>query len=152
MPLRLDKTYKLDSRMYEILYPVFDTLGYDISDVVIRFGYTHGRPAFTVGDYVTLDEDAWAGMTSWERLGLLAHEITHSAQFEAYSDKAPGAGARLFMSRYISEYPKYGVPPSLHNIDITKLNVLDSRWSLDQIADRVGEFFLQTTNQQMKTY
>lgn len=47
-------------------------------------------------------------------------------------------GPREFVDRYVDEYPKYGVPSDLAEVPLRYLDVTDTRWSLDQIADRMG--------------
>jgi hypothetical protein len=64
---------------------------------------------------------------------LMAHELVHSVQFKAL-------GALNVLGRYNTEYwrkDNYIQPKELENIPIQQLNVVDPRFTLDQIAERV---------------
>jgi hypothetical protein len=100
-------------------------------DFRVRFGVTPpGTSGVTIGHIVTLGSE-WSGLPAVEQIFLLGHEPTHTAQWERL-------GALNFISRYVSEYPKYGVPSGLAAVPLGALDVTDSWWSLDQLADRMG--------------
>lgn len=122
------------------LEPVADDLGIDAASVKFRMGDTHGQGAFTVNDVVTLNKDTWSAKTGLQRLGLLAHEMTHSLQ---YSELGGGLiGASRFLWRYVPEYygnpHNYDVPASLAILPMSQVDVLEPRYTLDQIANKAA--------------
>jgi hypothetical protein len=136
--------YALDPRAIDILSPIFKTdFHYDLSQVRLEFGYTHGHPAFTLGDEVTLDQDEWNKTNERGRIKLLAHEITHSVQFERMGNThLVNFSFTRFMYRYIREYYKndnYHIPGEIRKFSMSDLNVVDSHFTLDQIAEYVAD-------------
>jgi hypothetical protein len=136
--------YRLSPAAEVGLEQVFDKLGYDISGIVIQFGPTFGNSAFTVGRVITVDADTWAQL--WQTGGekaqreLLAHEITHSIQYEKL-------GLDDFLVRYAKEHPRYGVPGPFKAITpggLKGFDVVDPRYSLDELADTVAQAFHTT--------
>ena len=132
----------------------------------MKFGYTGGAQAFTLGYVVTINEDMWNSSPTVDQMTLLAHEFTHTLQFasldrdiprsfpsEAYSpfDDLPlytgvsNAALHAFLSRYSTEFssgpsnyqmPKGLDPSQAGAISLYALDWLDKQWTLDQIAER----------------
>ncbi|MEP6652282.1 MAG: RHS repeat-associated core domain-containing protein [Myxococcales bacterium] len=132
--------YKLSDAAVEELGPVFNQLGYDVSRVRVSTGGAWGMDGFTLGDAVHLTTDS----SHWS-LGLMAHEITHSVQFDLrpfymagrYTyEAASTAISGLFGGQGISEM--YGPTSALSGTQLSTLDVFDTRVYLDQIADRVA--------------
>lgn len=90
----------------------------------------------TFGTLVTFDPAFWASAKPWIQLEKLAHETTHTVQWARL-------GALPFLARYLSEVfsngnLRYGIPSELSRTDVRSLDITNPRWTLDQIADRIG--------------
>ena len=144
------------SRMYQI----------DVSSISLVFGNTWGADAYTIGYNVTIDKDVWNSYSPLAQMMLLAHEFTHTAQYVALDrqhsllSKVLEAPFRIFtqagvtpssiedfLLRYWVEFadPKnYIMPAGLDPrssgavpvVPIGDVKPFDSRWTLDQIAER----------------
>jgi hypothetical protein len=147
---RLNDLQDLTPEATRILEPLFrEAFGYDISRVSVRFGYTpRSVSAYTIGDRVTVNENYWKHATYKERLKTLAHEITHSVQYDRL-DRIPILTRNWsrfeFLTRYFYEYAttpnevNYSVPFGLEHAKIQDVDPLDPRYNYDQIADRTGQ-------------
>lgn len=94
-----------------------------------------------LGDDVLINGTKWDAMSPRERIELMAHEITHSAQY----DKLGYVG---FLNRYRKETGRsdnYIVPPELANTPIEEVDLTDPRYTLDQIAERVATRWASTS-------
>jgi hypothetical protein len=82
---------------------------------------------------VTVDTATWNGHNFNGKLGLLAHEITHSVQYDKI-------GYVEFGERYTPEFngnhANYFLSQSLANTPIGKVDVVSNYYTLDQIAER----------------
>jgi hypothetical protein len=115
--------------------PILDTFvvegkkGYDLSKIEFQWGSTpEDVPAYTFGDKVTINKTWWDKASPLERLKLVAHEVTHSLQYDVL-------GVPAFLSRDKGEYERpdnYVWPGGPIPTDPT-----DPRFTLDQIAERV---------------
>jgi hypothetical protein len=130
-----EHAYRLNAEGQKALAPAFQHTGKDLSEIRFLPGEIAGDvPGLTLGDTVRLDVDVWNASTSDYRLGLLAHEVTHTVQFDQI-------GAAEFGARYIEEYAlgpgsNYDLPNTLRQTPITEVNMVDRAYTLDQIAQR----------------
>lgn len=84
--------YQLSPAAQAALGPIFERAwNFDVSKVTVHFGPVGklGAAAMTFGNTVIVDRGQWNAATQQERLALLAHEITHSVQYERLS--TPGS-------------------------------------------------------------
>lgn len=82
--------YRLSTEAQAALGPIFERAwSFDVSKVTVHFGPTFGAAAFAIGNTVIIDKGVWNSYSQQQRLELLAHEITHSVQFEKLS--TPGS-------------------------------------------------------------
>jgi hypothetical protein len=83
--------YKLSTEAKAVLGPIFDrTWGFDVSKVTVHFGPTgDGVAAFALGNTIIVNKGYWDQCSTQQRMSLLAHEMTHSVQYERLA--APGA-------------------------------------------------------------
>jgi hypothetical protein len=130
--------YVLSDSARRSLQPLFDSFGFDVSCVTVRFAPSWRvgwkNDAYTLGDSITVNRNTWEGKGSVWRLGLLAHEVTHSVQYARL-------GYAGFLTRYGPEWFRdrnYHVPPTLEAILLRLLDPVDRRFTLDQIANRVA--------------
>jgi hypothetical protein len=148
---------KLNYRAWRLLAPIFNTWGFDPSEVRFYFGPTPGgAPAWTpFPDETVIDPDGeWSAPreTGLDRLELVAHEITHSVQYAQGGLFGTSIfGTYNFWARYAGEYnpdSNYVVPDSLENTALNRINILDSnylaegreqQYTLDQLAERVAD-------------
>jgi hypothetical protein len=125
--------YTLSPEAAELLRPVFGSWGFDPSQAEFNFGWTpQGTAAYTVGNQVHINSDWWGEQTGLDRLALVAHEVTHSVQYQSL-------GYGSFLSRYAGEYntgENYVVPGSLKATPIGQVDVVNSQFTLDQTAER----------------
>lgn len=127
--------YRLNAEGRRLLKPIFEkNFGYDPSN--ITFNFVHGGPAaFTPHEgRVIINADKWATYNLWAQLETLAHEATHSLQYTHINRVE-------FWLRYRVEFndpANYDVPIDLWKIKMSELDPVDIRFTLDQIADRVG--------------
>lgn len=80
--------YQLSPAAQAALGPIFERAwSFDVSKVTVHFGPVSkvGAAAMTFGNTVIIDRGVWNSYSQQERLALLAHEITHSVQFEKLS-------------------------------------------------------------------
>jgi hypothetical protein len=128
-----DTYYKLSPEAAELLGPVFKKFGFDPTTVEFRFGWTpKGVSAYTLGNDVTINPGVWGRTSGLGRLELVAHEATHSVQYQQL-------GYVGFLRRYIGEYntgSNYVVPGELKGTSMSAVNPIDSRFTLDQLAER----------------
>jgi hypothetical protein len=128
-------SYRLTPEAAKLLQPIFKQYGFDPSKVQFQFGWTPERVgAYTVGNRVTINREAWGSMSGLRRLELIAHEAAHSVQYERL-------GTAGFLSRYVSEYQRpdnYSVPRALEATSFGRVNIVDPRFTLDQLAERVA--------------
>ena len=119
------------------LQSVFNHLGFDVTRGVFEFGQTGGAGAYTLGNTVIINGGIWKYARPHQRMRTLAHELTHSVQYEKL-------GFSGFLSRYYDSdefwrgRDNYRVPSDLAAIPMGALNVVDPRFTLDQIAERVA--------------
>jgi hypothetical protein len=135
--------YKLSDQGRAALGPAFAKLGFDVANVDIHISDDSVVAALTgartFGDDVFINTDTWNRWQSSpdDQLFLLAHEITHSVQWAL-------AGKVDFITRYLpeettfGEYDQYHEPQSLTTTDTSAINVLDQRYTLDELADTVA--------------
>ena len=136
-----------------VLAPLFkNNFNFDISKITFKFGFTGTGAAITITNTVTLDQDSWNKLDPEGQRQVLAHEITHSVQYEhlnfARGGILRGIGLPMatmsFLGRYVPTYivksykENYDVPGDLKAIPLSKLDVLDTDYTLDQIAERVA--------------
>jgi RHS repeat-associated protein len=145
------RKYELNKEARDLLGPIFKThFNYDVSDVVINFGWTFGADAYTWGDYVVLNEDKWDNMTPRQRVKLIAHEIVHSVQYARYGNTSfINFSATRFLWRYRKEYGTAGnyiVPTALANMGIGSIDPIDKNFTLDQIAERIADEVMKGVN------
>jgi RHS repeat-associated protein len=137
--------YKINGQAKAILGPVFkQNFNFDISKVTFEFGWTpSGVAAYTVGNEVVLNEDKWDAMTPKERMHLVAHEMTHSVQYERFGNTSFfNFSLSRFLWRYKKEYGRsdnYVVPGSLASTPVNQVDPVDKSYTLDQIAERVAD-------------
>lgn len=91
-------------------------------------------------------------MSSYQRLGLLAHELIHCVQYSLINDRhwnpMPGSALAMFVARYAHEY--YANPNNYKGsavkagTSVSGLDLLDTRYTLDQMAKYVRMDFLGT--------
>jgi RHS repeat-associated protein len=118
----------------------FAELGYDVERTRVHVGDSDlnaGGYHRTFGDSVYLVGDAWQRLNDDEQLFTLAHEMTHSVQWDR--------GASTFGSRYLYEevrygaYDQYNVPSSLsHLSSLSGFDVRSTGFTLDEIADSIA--------------
>jgi hypothetical protein len=140
--LRTYTYYTLSAAGVRYLQPFFDQWGPKVRYETFSFGFVAGNaPAYTLASHVTLDEYQWRDALPVDRLGLLAHEMTHTVQMDRI-------GVLAFLARYMGEHGS----PSNYDIrdlapeDLTgPFNPLDPRYTFDQNAER-------TALQVQKTY
>jgi hypothetical protein len=133
--------YTLSASAIAALDPTFKgKLGFDVSQVRIYFGFTGKGDAYTLGNRVTIDRANWDKLSPRQMIRLLAHEITHSVQYEKI-------GLTSFLNRYIGlsgEYyqkANYVVPGSLSTQAVGSFDIVDKNYTLDQIANRIRDEF-----------
>jgi hypothetical protein len=86
---------------------------------------------------VTLDPAEWNASKPFPQLHLLGHEIAHSVQFErlGYVNTRLRIGFERLMN---DEEELYDVPGKLMHVKLGALNVGDSRFTLEQIAEHIA--------------
>lgn len=120
------------------LAPIFAQLGYDVASVRIRFAELPvGEHAYTDRNMVTVNPAHWNGAQNFRQAVLLAHEVTHSAQFAKL-----GYWRTRFRVSWEARWfgdEVYDVPGELHRIrQLGSLNVVDPRFTLEAIAEHVS--------------
>ncbi|MGD8863557.1 MAG: DUF4157 domain-containing protein [Myxococcales bacterium] len=128
--------YRLSHSARDELAPVLSHLRLDADRPRIVFGFTAQASAFVLGDRVTVHRRRWRAMTPARQLGLLAHELVHVAQYAALGR----TGVARFLVRYLPEYhlrrDNYALPAELAATALRDVELLDRRYTLDQIAER----------------
>jgi len=132
--------YGLSDEGTRLLRPTFDQLGYDLGKERFRFRpiSASGNPeAYTDRNLVTIDPGEWNGLRPGRQLRLLGHEISHSVQFErlGYVNTRLRVGFERLLN---NEEELYDVPGKLMHIKLGSLNVGDSRFTLEQIAEHIA--------------
>jgi hypothetical protein len=130
------KWYVLAPAARARLQPLFARFPLDLGRLSLNMGGAFGNAAITFKSTISLATDFGTGNTATfeAQLRLLAHEITHSVQYTR-------VGFFPFLVRYLREWraskgDPYGVPPALAGISLREVDPIDSRFYLDQIADR----------------
>lgn len=102
-----------------------------------------------LGYHVFIDTATWAKSTPTKRMRLLAHELTHVAQYYMLSamPTIDSFGFLRFDTRYALDVithrgnggrENYSMPGSLRNMTFSRVFLLDPRYTLDQLAERVA--------------
>jgi len=144
--------FRLSPYAISVLKPIFDQYNFDLSQIEVdKVGILdHDTIGWTVGNTVHVDMDYWDESNNYGRLDLLAHEITHSVQYEQL-------GFVRFGLRYAAEFldltPNTSFAPhagfNSANYDTFYINsvhpalnletLTNPMWSLDQIANYTAE-------------
>jgi hypothetical protein len=122
------------------LAPIFTQLGYDVASVRVRFEVLEvGVHAYTDRNLVTVDPGHWNDAETFSQSRLLAHEVTHSAQFAKL-----GYWRTRFRVSWEARWfgdEAYDVTGELHGIrQLGSLDVGDPRFTLESIAVHVSRF------------
>lgn len=96
----------------------------------------------TWGSYtMTLYVD-WETFTGWEpasQLQLIAHEMTHYAQFKDLSWYVPNAGLKwVYTSEHRQGESSYSIPDELANRQFRGMTLRNEKYTYDQEAERTG--------------
>lgn len=130
--------YALSAHAGKHLLPIFAKLGYSLGRTQVRFApLSGGDHAFTLGDTITIDPTIWNNSKPRAQLRLLAHEITHSAQFQRLGRiRTQLRVAWENLTNSLDEL--YDVPGALHRTPLKNLDVTDGRFTLEAIAEHVA--------------
>jgi hypothetical protein len=132
----IGRIHTLSSEARQELATVLDVLQLDPDRPRFVFGFTAQASAFVVGRRVTLSARRWMALDARRQLALLAHELTHVAQYDALGR----GGIPRFLVRYFPEYhlnpDTYRLPTELAALPLPQVDLLDRRYTLDQIAQR----------------
>ena len=63
--------------------------GLDVGGITLQFGPANGADAVTVGYVVVINANKWNSLSSLGQLELLAHEFTHTEQYDLINQKWP---------------------------------------------------------------
>jgi hypothetical protein len=135
-----DGRYRLSAAGHQRLDRIFKPLGYDTNKARFVPQYGLRSPGETDANLIRLDPDDWAEMADpkqTEHARVLAHEMTHSAQFEKLGYWS--TRGRIGLERLTYPMSNYSPPDALYKIPLGSLNVGDPRFSLEQIAVRVSD-------------
>jgi hypothetical protein len=129
---------RLTPKAQELLNPIFRKFGYDLARAKITFE-PGVDTADTSGDHIRLNPDYWATTLDLKQMQILAHELTHSVQFQRL-----GTGGTLWrLGVESASHPfsdVYEVTDDLANTPLETLNPTDSRFTLEGIASRMEDF------------
>jgi hypothetical protein len=129
--------FRLSPSGQERIGGIFKSLGYNLGNARIRFRpLDEGTHAYTEGDLITLDPGRWSSSLPYRQARLLTHELTHSVQFQRLGYWT--VRVRETIEDYRYGLDSYMVPGPLHRIPLSQLNVGDSRFTLEAIAEHVA--------------
>jgi hypothetical protein len=120
-----------------LLRPIFDRFGYDVARTQIRFDSSVST-ANANGDVIRINPEYWASRRPLQQTQLLTHEITHSVQFQRLG--ARSLRFRLGVERITHPFSNYDVSNELADIPLSRINPVDSRFTLESIASRLEDF------------
>jgi hypothetical protein len=131
-------TYRLSAEGRQALRPLFDRFGYDVGRMQIQFD-PGVSSAETNRDLVIVNPRLWSARSDYGKLQVLAHEATHSVQFQKLG--SAGVRWRLGTERVKNLFGDvYDVTDELANVPQTRMNPIDERFTLESLATRMEDF------------
>jgi len=129
--------YVLSTQGHARLDRIFKQFGYHTSRATIEF--TDGGPiGVTDGNHIYINRNAWESMNNTYQARLLAHELTHAAQFQQGGYWAIRIRTGLEKVEHWLPDDNYDISDKLMDTPLTRLNLIDSRNTLESIAERVA--------------